>query len=122
MKPQAASSTLLVMAGGTGGHVFPGLAVADLLRDRGWKVVWMGNPEGMEARLVPSRGYEMAAVRFAALRGKGLLRTLLLPLNLLSGFAQALREIRRIKPDVMLGMGGYISFPGGMMAALAASW
>ena len=119
MKPQAFSSTLLVMAGGTGGHVFPGLAVADLLRDRGWKVVWMGNPEGMEARLVPSRGYEMAAVRFAALRGKGLLRTLLLPLNLLSGFAQALREIRRIKPDVVLGMGGYISFPGGMMAALA---
>ena len=113
------SKTLLVMAGGTGGHVFPGLAVADLLRERGWKVVWMGNPDSMEARLVPARGYEMAWVKFGALRGKGLLRKLLLPLALLSGFWQAWREIRRIKPDVVLGMGGYISFPGGMMAVLA---
>lgn len=113
------SKTLLVMAGGTGGHVFPGLAVADLLKSRGWNVVWMGNPDGMEAKLVPSRGYEMAWVRFGALRGKGLLRKLLLPVALLSGFWQALREIRRVKPDVVLGMGGYISFPGGMMAVLA---
>ena len=111
--------TLLVMAGGTGGHVFPGLAVADLLRERGWKVVWMGNPDSMEAKLVPARGYEMAWVKFGALRGKGLLRKLLLPVALLSGFWQAWREIRRIKPDVVLGMGGYISFPGGMMAVLA---
>ena len=112
------SKTLLVMAGGTGGHVFPGLAVADLLKSRGWNVVWMGNPDGMEAKLVPSRGYEMAWVRFCALRGKGVLRKLLLPFNLLSGCWQALKEIRRVKPDVVLGMGGYISFPGGMMAAL----
>jgi UDP-N-acetylglucosamine--N-acetylmuramyl-(pentapeptide) pyrophosphoryl-undecaprenol N-acetylglucosamine transferase len=112
------SKTLLVMAGGTGGHVFPGLAVADLLKSRGWNVFWMGNPDGMEARLVPARGYEMAWVRFGALRGKGLLRKLLLPFSLLSGFWQAQREIRRIKPDVVLGMGGYITFPGGMMAAL----
>lgn len=73
----------------------------------------------MEAKLVASRGYAMAGVRFGALRGKGVLRKLLLPLTLLSGFWQALREIRRIKPDVVLGMGGYISFPGGMMAVLA---
>ena len=112
------SKTLLVMAGGTGGHVFPGLAVADLLRERGWKVVWMGNPDSMEAKLVPARGYEMAWVKFGALRGKGLLRKLLLPVALLSGFWQAWREIRRIKPDVVLGMGGYVSFPGGMMAVL----
>jgi UDP-N-acetylglucosamine--N-acetylmuramyl-(pentapeptide) pyrophosphoryl-undecaprenol N-acetylglucosamine transferase len=112
------SRTLLVMAGGTGGHVFPGLAVADLLRERGWQVVWMGNPDSFEARTVPARGYEMAWVRFAALRGKGLLRKLLLPVNLLSGFWQALRAIRRIRPDVVLGMGGYVSFPGGMMAVL----
>jgi len=78
----------------------------------------MGNPDGMEAKLVPSRGYQMAWVRFGALRGKGLLRKLLLPVALLSGLWQALREIRRIKPDVVLGMGGYISFPGGMMAVL----
>jgi len=110
--------TLMVMAGGTGGHIYPGLAVADALRDRGWKVVWMGNPEGMEARIVPASGYEVAWVRFAALRGKGLLRKLLLPLNLLRGFAQAFAQIRRVKPDVVLGMGGYVTFPGGMMASL----
>ncbi len=113
------SKTLLVMAGGTGGHVFPGLAVADLMKSRGWNVVWMGNPAGMEAKLVAARGYEMAGVSFGALRGKGLLRKLLLPFALLSGFWQALREIRRIKPDVVLGMGGYISFPGGMMAVFS---
>jgi UDP-N-acetylglucosamine--N-acetylmuramyl-(pentapeptide) pyrophosphoryl-undecaprenol N-acetylglucosamine transferase len=106
------------MAGGTGGHVFPGLAVADVLRNRGWNVVWMGNPDGIEARLVSARGYAMAWVRFGALRGKGLLRKLLLPLALLSGFWQAWRQIRRVAPDVVLGMGGYISFPGGMMAVL----
>lgn len=112
------SKTLLVMAGGTGGHIFPGLAVADLLRIRGWHVVWMGNPDGMEAKLVPERGYEMAWVRFAALRGKGLVRKLMLPFNLLSGFWQALKEIHRVQPDVVLGMGGYVTFPGGMMAVL----
>ena len=112
------SKTLLVMAGGTGGHVFPGLAVADLLKSRGWHVVWMGSPDGMESKLVHARGYEMARVRFGALRGKGLLRKLMLPFNLLSGFWQAAQAIRRVKPDVVLGMGGYISFPGGMMAAL----
>ncbi|MBW7901670.1 MAG: undecaprenyldiphospho-muramoylpentapeptide beta-N-acetylglucosaminyltransferase [Rhodocyclaceae bacterium] len=115
--PHPSSRTLLVMAGGTGGHVFPGLAVADLLRERGWRVVWMGNPDGMEAKLAPAHGYELAPVRFAALRGKGLVRKLLLPFALLSGFWQARREIRRVRPDVVLGMGGYISFPGGMMAA-----
>jgi UDP-N-acetylglucosamine--N-acetylmuramyl-(pentapeptide) pyrophosphoryl-undecaprenol N-acetylglucosamine transferase len=110
--------TILIMAGGTGGHIMPGLAVADQLKAQGWHVVWMGNPDGMEAKLVPSRGYEMAWVRFAALRGKGLLRKLLLPFNLLRGFWQARREIRRIGPDVVLGLGGFITFPGGMMAAL----
>ena len=110
--------TLMVMAGGTGGHIFPGIAVAETLRARGWRVVWMGNPEGMEARIVPARGYETAWVRFGALRGKGIMRKMLLPLNLVYGFWQAWRALRRTRPDVVLGMGGYISFPGGMMAAL----
>jgi UDP-N-acetylglucosamine--N-acetylmuramyl-(pentapeptide) pyrophosphoryl-undecaprenol N-acetylglucosamine transferase len=110
--------TILIMAGGTGGHIIPALTVADYMRDRGWRVVWMGNPEGMEAKLVPPRGYELVPVRFAALRGKGIMPKLLLPWNLLRGFREALREIRRLRPDVVLGMGGFITFPGGMMAAL----
>ena len=112
------SKTLLVMAGGTGGHIFPALAVAEKMRDRGWRVVWMGNPEGMEARRVPPHGFEMVWVRFGALRGKGLLQKLLLPFNLLKGIWQAQKAIRQVQPDVVLGMGGYITFPGGMMAAL----
>ncbi len=110
--------TLVIMAGGTGGHIMPGLAVADEMARHGWRVVWMGNPDGMEARLVPARGYEMAWVRFSALRGKGILRKLLLPFNLLRGFFQAFSHFKRIQPDVVLGMGGFISFPGGMMAVL----
>ncbi|MEW6512946.1 MAG: undecaprenyldiphospho-muramoylpentapeptide beta-N-acetylglucosaminyltransferase [Pseudomonadota bacterium] len=110
--------TIVIMAGGTGGHIMPGLAVADTLRDAGWKVVWMGNPDGMEARLVPARKYDMTWVRFSALRGKGVLRKLLLPFNLLRGFWQAWQAFGRIRPNVVLGMGGFISFPGGMMAAL----
>jgi UDP-N-acetylglucosamine--N-acetylmuramyl-(pentapeptide) pyrophosphoryl-undecaprenol N-acetylglucosamine transferase len=80
----------------------------------------MGAQTGMEARLVPARGYRMAYVRAAALRGKGLLAALLLPVNLLVGFAQAARAIFRLRPDVVLGMGGYVAFPGGMMASLLA--
>ena len=112
------SRTILIMAGGTGGHIFPALAVAEKMRERGWRVVWLGNPEGMEARLVPQHGFEMVWVKFGALRGKGILRKLLLPLNLLRGFWQAQKAIRQVQPNVVLGMGGYITFPGGMMAAL----
>jgi UDP-N-acetylglucosamine--N-acetylmuramyl-(pentapeptide) pyrophosphoryl-undecaprenol N-acetylglucosamine transferase len=112
--------TALIMAGGTGGHVFPGLAVADELRAAGWDVVWMGARTGMEARLVPPHGYRMAYIRAAALRGKGAVAALLLPLNLLVGFAQAARAIFALRPDVVLGMGGYVAFPGGMMASLLA--
>jgi len=108
----------MIMAGGTGGHVFPALAVADHLRALGWRVVWLGARTGMEATLVPKHGYEMAWVRFSGLRGKGLAAKLLLPLNLLVAFWQALRALRTQRPDVVLGMGGYIAFPGGMMAAL----
>jgi len=112
------SRTILIMAGGTGGHIFPALAVAEKMRERGWRVVWLGNPEGMEARLVPQHGFEMVWVKFGALRGKGIVRKLLLPVNLLRGFWQAQKAIRQVQPNVVLGMGGYITFPGGMMAAL----
>lgn len=112
------SKTLLIMAGGTGGHIFPALAVGEQMREQGWRVVWLGNPDGMEARLVPQHGFEMVWLKFGALRGKGLMRKLLLPFNLLRGFWQAQQAVRQVQPDVVLGMGGYISFPGGMMASL----
>lgn len=108
----------MIMAGGTGGHVFPALSVAEYLRERGWRVVWLGAKAGMEATLVPKHGYKMAWVRFSGLRGKGLVRALVLPVNLLVAFWQSLRAILAERPDVVLGMGGYISFPGGMMASL----
>ncbi len=108
----------MIMAGGTGGHVFPALAVADRLRADGWRVVWLGARAGMEATLVPQHGHEMAWIRFSGVRGRGLAAKVLLPLNLLIAFWQSLRAIRAHRPDVVLGMGGYIGFPGGMMAAL----
>ena len=111
--------TLMVMAGGTGGHVFPGLAVAHILQKRGWHIVWMGNPAGIEAKIVQPQGFEMAWVHFGALRGKGLLRKLKLPFALAAAFIGAYRQIKRVRPDVILGMGGYISFPGGAMSLLA---
>ncbi|MDO8465477.1 MAG: undecaprenyldiphospho-muramoylpentapeptide beta-N-acetylglucosaminyltransferase [Gallionella sp.] len=110
--------SILIMAGGTGGHIFPALAVADILRAQGWLVTWMGVPNSMEAELVPKHGYSMAWVRFSGVRGKGLLRKLLLPFNLLVALWQSATAIFRYRPDVVLGMGGYITFPGGMMAAL----
>jgi UDP-N-acetylglucosamine--N-acetylmuramyl-(pentapeptide) pyrophosphoryl-undecaprenol N-acetylglucosamine transferase len=108
------------MAGGTGGHIFPALAVADQLRASGWRIVWLGSKAGMESRLVPQYGFEIEWIRFSGLRGKGLTRVLSLPINLLIAFCQSARAIFRVRPDVVLGMGGYISFPGGMMAALLA--
>lgn len=114
------SRTIMIMAGGTGGHVFPALAVAEFLRNEGWKVVWLGTANGMEAKLVPQHGYAMAWIRFSGLRGKGLLRVAILPLQLLPAFYQSARAIFSHRPDVVLGMGGYPAFPGGMMAALLA--
>lgn len=114
----ALGKTIMIMAGGTGGHVFPGLAVADFMRTLGWRVVWMGSRAGMEARLIPALGYEMAWIRASALRGKGLAAKLLLPATLLVAFWQSARAIFALRPDVVLGMGGYVAFPGAMMASL----
>ena len=110
--------TVLVMAGGTGGHIFPGLAVAEELHGKGWRIVWLGHPDGMEAQLIPRHGYEQAWMRFSALRGKGIMRKLALPLNLCRGLWQAYGVLRRIRPDVVLGMGGYVTFPAGLMAVM----
>ena len=108
----------LVMAGGTGGHIFPGLAVADGLRARGWRVHWLGAPGSMESRIVPQHGFPLELIDFSGVRGKGLATLALLPLRLLRAFWQALQVVRRVKPDVVVGLGGYITFPGGMMGVL----
>jgi len=94
------------------------MSVADDLRTQGWRVVWLGSHAGMEARLVPPKGYDMAWIRFSGLRGKGLARLLTLPFSLLIACAQSARAIFTHRPDVVLGMGGYVAFPGGLMASL----
>ncbi|MGK4921435.1 undecaprenyldiphospho-muramoylpentapeptide beta-N-acetylglucosaminyltransferase [Bordetella hinzii] len=110
--------TILIMAGGTGGHIMPGLAVADILRQRGWQVRWLGNPDKMEGKLVPARGIALAPLRFQGVRGRGAAALLKLPLLLTRAMVQAWRHLSAIKPDVVLGMGGYVAFPGGLVAAL----
>lgn len=112
------SPTILIMAGGTGGHIMPGLAVADVLRTRGWTVRWLGHPEKMEGQIVPARGYELAPLRFAGLRGRGLRAKLLAPFLLMRALCQAWGHFSKIRPNVVLGMGGYVSFPGGVVSAL----
>ncbi len=110
--------TALVMAGGTGGHIFPGLAVAEALRTRGWSVHWLGAPNSMEERLVPPRGFAFEPVQFGGVRGKGPLTLLLLPMRLLRALLQSIAVLRRVRPDVVVGLGGYITFPGGLMSVL----
>ena len=113
----------LVMAGGTGGHIFPGLAVAEALRDKGWRVHWLGgkgsvDSPSMESQLVPPRGFAFETIDFSGVRGKGVVTLALLPLRLLKAFWQSIQVIRRVKPQVVIGLGGYIAFPAGMMAVL----
>src|SRR5512133_1016583 len=108
----------LVMAGGTGGHIFPGLAVAEALREKSWRVHWLGGPDSMESQLVPPRGFDFETIEFSGVRGKGLKTLFLLPLRLLKAFWQSIQVVRRVQPDVVVGLGGYISFPAGMMSVL----
>ena len=113
----------LVMAGGTGGHIFPGLAVAEALRERGWRVHWLGAPgsagrPSMESQLVPPRGFPFESIDFSGVRGKGPATLMLLPLRLLRAFWQSIQVLRRVKPDVVVGLGGYVSFPAGLMGVL----
>jgi UDP-N-acetylglucosamine--N-acetylmuramyl-(pentapeptide) pyrophosphoryl-undecaprenol N-acetylglucosamine transferase len=109
------TGTVMITTGGTGGHVFPGLAVATRLIARGWRVFWLGTREGLEARLVPEHGVEFEGIRFAGVRGKGLQRLLLGPFALLNACWQSISVIRRRAPDVVLGLGGFASFPGALM-------
>ena len=123
MRDASTAPCALVMAGGTGGHIFPGLAVAQALRERGWRVHWLGGagtPEQptMESRLVPPQGFPFETLDFSGVRGKGLKTLALLPFRLLRAFWQSIQVVRRVKPDVVVGLGGYITFPAGLMSVL----
>jgi len=114
----APSAPVLIMAGGTGGHVFPALAVAQVLRARGVAVVWLGVPGSMESRLVPAQGIPIEWVNVRGIRGKGALTWILAPLRIANAVAQAMGVLRRVKPRSVLGAGGYVSGPGGIAAWL----
>ena len=107
---------VMILAGGTGGHIFPALAVAEELRSRGCELCWMGTSAGMESRLVPQAGIPIEWLAVSGFRGKGLRAKLLAPAKLLLACWQAGRILRRFKPDVVLGMGGFVAGPGGLMA------
>ncbi len=111
---------LLIMAAGTGGHIFPGLAIADTMRARGWQVSWLGTQHGMEAGIVPKHGIAVDAIDFAGLRGKGLKHLLSGALKMAAGFLRCRAIMRQRRPDVVLGMGGYVTVPGGLAASLSA--
>ena len=115
---QAPVKRLMIMAAGTGGHIFPGLAIAQTMRARGWQVSWLGTAHGMEQELVPRHGIEMDAIDFSGMRGKGWQHTLSGACKLTASFAACLRFLARRRPDVVLGMGGYVTVPGGLMARL----
>ncbi len=114
----AFNPTLMVMAGGTGGHVMPAIAVADELKDQGWQIVWLATEGGMENRLIADKGYEVAVIRMSGVRGKGLTRWIGLPFKLMRACLQCRRAILQYRPTVVLGMGGFAAFPGGLMAWL----
>lgn len=111
-------SRLMVMAGGTGGHIYPALAVAEAWQAAGGEVVWLGNPAGMEGKIVPEAGITLEPVSIAGLRGKGINSLLAAPLRLVRALVQSISAIRRQQPDVVLGMGGFASGPGGLAAWL----
>ena len=108
--------TIMIMAGGTGGHVYPAMAVADYLKEHGWKIVWLCTEGGMENRLIEGKSYDKAMITMRGVRGKGLLGWVLLPVKLVIALKQSFVAIRQYQPDVVLGMGGFAAFPGGLMA------
>ena len=110
----------LITAGGTGGHIFPGLAIAEGLISHGWNVVWLGTTTGMENRIVPQRNIQFESIEFSGVRGKGLVSWLTMPLKLLKATLDSSRIIARTKPDIVIGFGGYVSLPVGIAAKLVA--
>ena len=112
---------VLIMAGGTGGHIFPAQAVATALAEQGWDIHWLGTANRMEAQLVPQFGWPFHSIEVAGLRGKGLLSLITAPWMLLKSIWQARRVIKQLKPDLVLGFGGYASGPGGVAAWLAGT-
>ncbi len=118
---ETGGSTVLIMAGGTGGHVFPALAVADELIRRGHAVQWLGTSAGIEAELVPARGIPLNTIAVSGVRGKGLAVKLLAPLRILRALWQARAVLRKVRPAVVVGFGGFASGPGGIAARLAGT-
>ncbi|WP_342806946.1 undecaprenyldiphospho-muramoylpentapeptide beta-N-acetylglucosaminyltransferase [Alteromonas sp. M12] len=110
------SRTILIMAGGTGGHVFPGIAVAKELQQRNWQIHWLGTAARMEADIVPKAGFDISFIDVAGVRGNGIVRLLKAPFQVIHSVWQALAVIKQVKPDVVLGMGGFASGPGGIAA------
>lgn len=112
------NKTVMVMAGGTGGHVFPALAVADELKQQGYDIHWLGTAAGIESELVPKAGYPLHCIKVAGLRGKGKLTLLLAPLKVLKAIFQAIKIMRVVRPSAVLGLGGFATGPGGIAAKL----
>jgi len=112
------SPTLLVMAGGTGGHIFPGIAVAQKLQSEGWNIHWLGTEKRMEATIVPQYAFDISFINIAGVRNKSLFERIKVPFKLLQSVIQSIAILRKVKPDVVLGMGGYASAPGGFAAWL----
>lgn len=110
--------TVLIMAGGTGGHIFPALAVAEELQLKGARIEWLGTRKGLEARLVPEHHYPINYIDIGGLRGKGVATMILLPIRLLKALMQTFTVYKKIKPNVVLGMGGFVTGPGGVVAWL----
>ncbi|MFV2061368.1 MAG: UDP-N-acetylglucosamine--N-acetylmuramyl-(pentapeptide) pyrophosphoryl-undecaprenol N-acetylglucosamine transferase, partial [Gammaproteobacteria bacterium] len=112
------NKTIMIMAGGTGGHVYPAIAVADVLRTNSFNVVWLGNKNSFESEVVPNAGYSLEYISISGLRGKNILSLISLPFKILSSIFQAYKIFKNHKPVFVLGMGGYVSGPGAIAARI----
>ncbi len=115
---KAKQAPVLIMAGGTGGHIFPALAVADAIKSQDVPVIWLGTAKGLESKIIPKEGIDIEYIRIGGLRGKGLVHKVLAPFKIIDAVMQALKIMRRINPRSVLGMGGYVTGPGGIAAWL----